>query len=182
VRRGLFIAMAFGAACVLPPPVSLENGVNQYPYIDDAEPAGPEVDVNLNCDNFCFEVHADDPDPGDILYFRYFWDYDPNGNTTIANDPSDAIEPPKNGELRAYMPYSLTPSVTFSTLTGANTTETHSLEVVVTDRGWSTVAGQAPVNQALGADGLSVTYRWTVNFIQRGTTCDTPAPAQCGSR
>jgi hypothetical protein len=57
------------AGCILPPPVSLDNGTNQPPYViaGDSVPSTAEVELNLTCSTCTFEIAAEDPDTGDTL-------------------------------------------------------------------------------------------------------------------
>jgi hypothetical protein len=97
------------------------------------------------------------------------WDYD-DGQTTQSG-PDVPIAPTLNGAPRSLAPYKTENLTQLSNeLAGAKNSNVHTLEVVVSDRGF--VSGGEPLNQAPNSGGLTATLRWTVTFVTRGTTCD----------
>ncbi len=168
--RAIFVAAIF-AACILPPPVTLEQGDDQRPYINanNSVPKATDVEINLSCDTCSFTLDEEDPDSVDTLSSHWFWDYD-LGDTSVFF--SGSVQPPKNGASRALDTYAVDVNGVFNVLPNLTTSDVHTLSVVVTDRPFPSTADQ-PINQAIDPTALSTTYSWTVRFARGSPTCDT---------
>lgn len=163
------LLQAITGACLLPPPVSIEQGVNGRPFVltEQVKPPQASVELNLNCQTCKFTIQADDPDAGDTIHSRWFWDYDQGDPNTAIRSQSEM--PPATGVLRVPNDYTFDPRLVFSSEAFINTT--HTLEVVLSDRQF--LPDQAtPINRA-PPEGAGITsYRWTVKLVRRGTRCD----------
>lgn len=162
------------SGCILPPPVSLDNGSNQNPYIipKDSTPPTAEIDLNLTCNTCTFQVHVEDPDAGDTLYAEWFWDYDAGSTVPVTLvqpiSPSTVSSVPRQDA--AYRIPNLH-DLLFDQLQ-SNPNSVHTLQVLISDRPYSSDSSQTPINQVPESGGLTTTLRWTVKFITRGTRCD----------
>lgn len=157
--------------CILPPPVSLDQGQNQAPFVlpSLSDPNTAEVELNLNCSVCTFKLYASDPDASDTLSTRWFWDYD-QGHTESHTD-NIKIVPALNGAARAPAVYTTEDLKQLSSeLAGSASSSVHTLEVVVSDRDFD--SSGTPLNQAPAAGGLTTSLRWTVRFVTRAATCD----------
>ena len=165
VARGLLVA-AMAGGCILPPPVSIEQGTNQRPIVltEQVKPAAASVDLNLNCSRCTFTLQTDDPDQTDTVSTRWFLDYD-DGNI----DPIGFFDaPPAGGSFRSPINYPLDLQQRFPRQSDEGTT--HTLDVVLSDRGFAD-SGQ-PLNRSVPAGAGVSTFRWTVKLERRGTRCD----------
>ena len=163
-------ATALVGSCILPPPVSLDEGSNANPFVTVARsvPSTADVQLNINCTSCTFQVFPQDPDIGDTLYARWYWDYD---QTQLLAFESAAIAPPASGAVRLAAAYEITNVAQLKTQLIANKTDVHTLQVLVSDRPFETGTTAPPIEQV--TKGLTTSESWTVEFVNDHTTCDT---------
>jgi hypothetical protein len=160
--QALAVAGVF-VACLLPPPVAVETQVNQSPYVvnESAKPQKAFVELNLNCATCTFSVEVKDPDAGDSLYARWFFDYDtapftiPCGGKVPAPDDANAERTPASCDvpINTHFPPDFDGT-------------THTLEAWVSDRDFT------DGGRSLADDAFVAVKQWTVRVHRRGVGCD----------
>lgn len=157
-------------ACLLPPPVSVEQSQNQRPFVltEQVKPTQAAVELNLNCDVCKFTLQADDPDEGDAIYTRWFWDYDQSeaNRSVVAQNTLN----PTGAALRLPDEYAFRPAGMFPS--EADNGTTHTLDVLLSDRPYVQDATATPVNRATEVGAGVAVFRWTVRVVRRGTRCE----------
>lgn len=139
--------------------------INRAPAIapEQTTPSEGIVQLNANCSDQEFRLGAvDEMDLNDVLYVRWFVDYDGETNTAIAQDsllPREQVTTRRVGtsfRLQFNSPRHFPNGLR----TGAN--NAHQLEAVVSDRDF--VSGMVPINRAIPEDGRYDHVWWLLVF------------------
>ena len=163
------VSLLFGGACLAPvdAPIADAGGapINRAPAIapEQTTPSGGIVQLNANCSDQEFRIGAvDEMDLNDVLYVRWFVDYDGDANTVIAQDSLLPREQVTTRRVGTSFRLQFNSPRHFPNGLRIGSTEAHQLEAVVSDRDF--VSGQAPVNRAVPEEGRFDHVWWLLVF------------------
>ncbi len=166
--RGALAALIAGA-CILPPPVAVEDQPNQEPVINIAatSPAEARITLNLLCASCTFRLQVDDPDLGDTLYARWFLDYDLGGDGSgrLEECPQDFNPPTTPGAARDP----ITCEFRVDRFPATDTGGAHALEAWISDRPFN---NNDPLGRSTPTAANVTVRQWMVTLQRRGLTCD----------
>ncbi|MCC6810411.1 MAG: hypothetical protein IT381_23470 [Deltaproteobacteria bacterium] len=177
--RPALVALVMGAACILPPPVAVEEQINNEPFVvnETAKPQKAFVELNLNCETCTFSLQIEDPDITDTLFYRWFFDYD----TLPASDGfcSNKVQPPANPNAdRTLVTCDVPLNSRFQD--AKDDGSIHTLETWIADREF--LPEGLPTGRALPDDAHVAVKQWTVRIRRRGIGCDDLEQLSCKSK
>lgn len=163
------LASLAAAGCVVPMPIEAEPIEQNLPpfYITPAVTPQFNQVVEFDPENAdILELRTGpigDPNPGDRIFFRWFFNYTPTGFPFIAEDG------PAEGQSLASLVDGaivnrLAPCVDLTT-NAFRETDLHRIEVVIADRPFVTDADDSPTpNQTIAEGGYLLRIVWFVRF------------------
>jgi hypothetical protein len=168
VHRALLALLAL-SGCILPPPVAVQESVNHEPFIVDeaARPQKAFVEVNFNCAVCVFSVQVEDPDLGDRLFFRWFYDYE--AQPDAAPFCVTSLAPPNDPNAPRDL-VSCDVSINEPPRGNPDDDTIHTLEVWISDRDF-VVTDELPRNRVVPEEAKIARKQWTVRWKRRGIGC-----------
>jgi hypothetical protein len=166
------LCLRAGLGCILPPPVAVEEQVNNEPFVvnETAKPQKAFVELNLNCKTCTFSVRVEDPD-NETLFARWFLDFDTEP-FVIQCGGSIAPAADVNAERQAaFCDIPLDERFRGTEDDGS----VHTLEAWIADRDF--VGG----GRELPSDAFVAVKQWTVRVKRRGIGCDDLEQLGCKS-
>lgn len=163
IVRAVGLALVAGYGCILPPPVAVEEQVNEEPFIvnDTAQPQKAFVELNLNCKTCRFSVRVEDPD-NETLYARWFLDFDTDPFVINCGGALEPAADPVAGRQPAFCDIPLDEQFRGAEDDGS----VHTLEAWFADRDF--VGG----GRELPDTAFVAVKQWTVRVKRRGIGCD----------
>lgn len=163
----MFATLASLAGCVVPMPIEPEPVEQNLPPFYLTPSVSPPFNQLIEFDPELAEAlelrtgPIGDPNPGDRIFFRWFFNYLPNGFPFIAEEG-----PPEGRSLASLVDGAivnrLTPCIDLTT-NAFRETDLHRIEVVIADRPFvSDVEGTQTPNQTVAEGGYLLRIVWFV--------------------
>ena len=170
---GLFclasVSLCLSAGCLAPvdAPIADAGGapINRAPAIapEQTTPSEGIVQLNANCADQEFRIGAvDEMDLNDILYVRWFVDYDGETNTAIVQDSLLPREQVTTRRVGTSFRLQFNSPRHFPDGLRVGAAQAHQLEAVVSDRDFT--SGGTPVNRAVPEEGRFDHVWWLLVF------------------
>ena len=163
------LSLFVGAGCLAPvdAPIADAGGapINRAPAIapEQTTPSEGIVQLNANCSEQEFRIGAvDEMDLNDVLYVRWFVDYDGEDNVGIAQDSLLPREQVTTRRVGTSFRLQFNSPRHFPNGLRIGAAEAHQLEAVVSDRDF--VSGQNPLNRAVPEEARFDHVWWLLVF------------------
>ena len=163
------LSLFVGAGCLAPvdAPIADAGGapINRAPAIapEQTTPSEGIVQLNANCSEQEFRIGAvDEMDLNDVLYVRWFVDYDGEDNVGIAQDSLLPREQVTTRRVGTSFRLQFNSPRHFPNGLRIGAAEAHQLEAVVSDRDF--VSGQTPLNRAVPEEARFDHVWWLLVF------------------